>query len=149
MNRERLLKVATALRESAHAELFTMTRYAAWGRPCDALAHYASRSDLQSDFKLSRFLNRVYTASGRRVHWFSPEVLEHFGVTRDEAEDLFSGDGCSEAQLPEDAAKYFERFVAGDPDLGCTVRLYAERRRRPRITRAPLEPSACPETGAT
>jgi hypothetical protein len=134
MNRERLLKVATALRESPHAELFTMTRYAAWGRPCDALGHYASRSDLQSAFKLSRFRDRVYTAAGKRVFWYSPEVLEHFGLSCDEAEHLFSGDGCNEAQLPEDAATYVERFLAGDSDLTRTVRLFSERPRRARVT---------------
>jgi hypothetical protein len=145
MNRERLLKVARALRESPHAELFTMSRYAYWGKPCDALAHYAARTDLQSEFKLSRFRDRVYTSSGKRVHWFSPEVLDHFALSRDEAELLFAGDGCNEAQLPVEAASYIERFVAGDPDLMRTVRLFQF---RPRASLAPVladSPRPCAE----
>lgn len=140
MNRERLLKVVIALRESQHAELFTMTRYAVWGKPCDALGHYAARSDLQREFKLSRLLDRVYTASGKRVYWYSPEVLEHFGLSRDEAEDLFSGDGCSDAELPEDAVAYIEGFLAGDSSLTRRVRLFAELPRRAQVTSLALTP---------
>lgn len=147
MNRERLLKVARALRESPRAELFTMSRYAYWGKPCDALAHYAARPDLQSEFRLSRFRDRIYTAAGKRVHWFSTEVLDHFALSRDEAELLFSGDGCNEALLPVDAASYIERFVAGDPELMRTVRLFAFRPRPARVAPVLVDsPRPCAET---
>jgi len=40
------------------------------------------------------------------------EILEHFGITFDEANELFNWDGCGNAKTPLEAAAYIEGFVA-------------------------------------
>jgi hypothetical protein len=120
MNKERLLNVAKALRESPNPDDFTMK----WvrnecGTPACALGHYAAREDLQSEFRLLE-LDRLASPgvairslqTGDLVAWCDPDVLNHFGIDREQNSLLFSSDGCDVAQTAAEAAEYIERFVS-------------------------------------
>jgi hypothetical protein len=123
VHKERLLKVARALRESAVPEDFTMRCFVnECGTPACALGHYAARRDLQRAFRISaeegtdvdgnpavyyyiRSKDGVYIAH-------DVEPVEHFGLDEEQAEELFGGHGCGNAKTPKAAARYIERFVA-------------------------------------
>ena len=118
MNKERLLNVARALRESAHPEAFSMRDYAdpECGTPKCALGHYASRTDLQDfiviGWRKSAYSSPLFYVNDRReVHYDNTCVCDHFGIDGDEAEDLFGIEGCGRADTNIEAAEYFERFV--------------------------------------
>lgn len=123
MNKKRLLKVAQALRESPEPKKFTMQRYAhSCGTPACALGHYAARSDLQRTFKLKvsegdtwgDYDNVVVARPGFTISVLYDDVLvqDHFGITFEQACDLFSSEGCGGARTPLQAAKFIERFAA-------------------------------------
>ena len=122
MNKERLLNVAKALRESPHAAMFSMVDYAHpdCGTPMCALGHYAARQDLQDFLVLDharrayRFASPVFYVNDKSlpVTYDSSQVCIHFGIDTGEAEMLFGPDGCDHADTPNEAAKYIERFVA-------------------------------------
>lgn len=107
---ERLLNVAKALRESPNPEKFHMSAYArSCGTPACALGHYAARTDLQQAFILS--LGFLCTDYGAEIAFHSPKVRSHFDISREEAEELFSPDGCGGARTALEAARYVENFV--------------------------------------
>lgn len=120
MNKERLLNVAKALRESKHPEMFDMNVHLhhECGTPACAFGHYAARQDLQNAFKIvfdGRF--RAYSIEttdeqSDSVWWDDQCVLEHFDISDKEARMLFFARGCGGAKSPIEAAKYIERFVA-------------------------------------
>lgn len=119
IHRKRLLNVAKALRESPTPRRdFSMGSYTApCGTPACALGHYAMRRDLQKTFRLARLLpdhNKLWLAlpNGTTIDYFKAPVLEHFGIDRDEAGDLFSTCGCGGARTAAQAARFIERFVA-------------------------------------
>lgn len=122
VQRKRLLNVAKALRESKAAKEFTMGNYCdpECGTPHCALGHYASRRDLQRLLKLTAFAYGVddwsfdiTTVDGGLTGYDAPVVLDHFGITEEEAGGLFNGDdGCGGAKTPKQAARFIERFVA-------------------------------------
>lgn len=128
MNTERLLNVAKALRESKHPEKFSMKDFANpdCGTPMCALGHYASRTDLQSDFYLidpklrgstvNSPLRAAVFGDDEPIGYDSRVVLRHFGIDYDAAEDLFGVAGCDDAMTPLAAAIYIERFVAEHQD---------------------------------
>ena len=111
---QRLLNVATALRESVTPEDFTMLRY---GNPCGtpacALGHYASRRDLQKTFRLEikRRSDVVLDEDGHALWYDHSSIQDHFGIDQAEAEYLFSGGGCGGAETTDQAATYIERFL--------------------------------------
>lgn len=114
-----MLNVAKSLRESPEPEDFEMGGYInQCGTPACALGHYACRPDLQRTLGITKSRHEYDTIwlkslKGRRtVDYASPTVLKHFGITQDEAEDLFSGNGCDYAETPVEAAKFIEKFVA-------------------------------------
>lgn len=126
--KNRLLNVAKALRESANPEAFTMeaygyddsgqieifgdnykTKYASCGTPACALGHYASRTDLQHTFKL-KMDGEIYGIDGTHL-WYDQAVLDHFGIDSNESELLFAVDGCGNAKTNIQAAKFIEKFV--------------------------------------
>lgn len=118
MNKERLLKVAKALRESPKPKAFYMGRYGytsgdaeGCGTPACAMGHYAARRDLQRTFKLS---DGELTDNDGAVVWHSDHyACQHFEITVSEALELFDGyEGCGKATTAKQAAKYIERFVA-------------------------------------
>jgi len=138
---QRLLNVARALREYEHPERFDMgcyiytheyllrkgklKKHEDWcGTPGCALGTYASRSDLQRVLRVGSHMTfdhngdeiseptMVLAWNPKRPHYKSIEVLDHFGINHDEAEELFSCTGCGSAQTPIEAAKYIENFVA-------------------------------------
>lgn len=131
MNKQRLLNVAKACRESPNPEAFTMRKVHYCGTPACALGHYAARRDLQQmfqlptrealDFNRDRGPLQVYLGSCSIIvgAWgaTSPSgalfvhAQHHFGITAAQAEDLFSSRGCGNARTPIEAAKYIERFV--------------------------------------
>jgi len=136
----RLLNVARALREYEHPERFDMNCYVYnyeylamegklekhedWcGTPGCALGTYASRSDLQRVLRINECItidvhgNRInqpvmVLASKPNFTADYNDVLEHFGINDEEAEELFDHGGCGNAQTPIEAAKYIENFVA-------------------------------------
>ena len=124
---QRLLNVARALRESPNPEKFDMGRYGDddCGTPACAFGHYAARQDLQDRFALVRRELRVSYAeaiyfstdvllryTGEMAFYDSHLVLEHFGISWEEADDLFSVEGCGGANTPAQAADFIEAFVA-------------------------------------
>ena len=119
MNRERLLNVAKALRESRSPRDFTMSVYGnkECGTPACALGHYASRRDLQRTFVLVTDESDqegmwVNTNDGSYASYSSEAVCQHFGIECDQAFNLFSAIGCGGAKTPKQAARFIERFVA-------------------------------------
>lgn len=112
MNKERLLKVAQALRESPKPAEFTMERFGYdCGTPCCALGNYAFRKDLQDEFTLSES-GYVKSRHGSKLQWIdSDAVLLHFDISIGQSQDLFGNEGCGCASTPEEAAEYIERFV--------------------------------------
>jgi hypothetical protein len=130
MNKERLLNVAKALRETKDPRSFNMNSYFhPCGTPACALGNYAVRRDLQSAFAMvqrvlgassySFFVSAADMDAEFGIHYYSPEVLEHFDIDSGQAEQLFGpnnerGDGrlAQVARTPIEAAEYIERFVA-------------------------------------
>jgi len=124
MNKERLLNVAKALRESPAPDKFNMNRVShACGSPACAIGHYVARQDLQSDFlpvppghsHMDREggTGHVLLTSGKVVFFTARSLLEHFDLDSDEYEQLFGGGyGCGDARTAIEAAEYIERFVA-------------------------------------
>lgn len=101
--------------EGAHPDDFTMQTYSNdCGTPACVLGHYASREDLQSEFKLSRprvnMMKMVRNHAGHALSYASEEVLTHFGLTPDEAKDLFAEDGCGQADNERDVALQYLRL---------------------------------------
>jgi hypothetical protein len=108
VNKERLLNVARALRESEHPERFTMLTIAhPCGTPACALGHYAARRDLQDVFSLSR---NGFLVTKSKALPFEVE-REHFGITEEQEDELFGARGCDNAPTAVAAAEYIERFV--------------------------------------
>jgi hypothetical protein len=115
VNKERLLNVAKALRESPDASGFTMERYINHcGTPACALGHYAARTDLQNFLRQEgRTIVYADTVIDRAIAQYGDqETLDHFDISRTEAYALFSEFGCGGAVTAIEAAKYIERFVA-------------------------------------
>lgn len=99
MNKQRLLDVARALRETPHPEKFDMGKYAhPCGTPACALGNYAARSDLQDHFRIHMDAEYsamwISTSDNKRADYFRGDVLEWFGITDEQAEELFSTYGC-------------------------------------------------------
>lgn len=125
MNKERLLNVAKALRESKNPADFTMTTYAQCGTPACALGHYAARPDLQDTFKLigdreGLYLKNVtHPSCGSSNCYCGSAVCAHFDITPEQATELFASGadeitpvGCGNPANAIEAAEYIERFVA-------------------------------------
>lgn len=123
MNKERLLNVAKALRESPNPQQFNMGRVTnPCGTPGCAIGHYVARHDLQSEFLPippddihmtdTGGTGHVRLRDGSAIYFTSKRLLRHFDVENDEYEELFGGDGCGDAKTPIEAAEYIERFVA-------------------------------------
>lgn len=111
----RLLNVAIALRESADPDEYSGVLYFnSSGIPSDPIGHYTNREDLQSLLKKelekgTRFYWPHFVETGRLAYYDSEEVLEHFGLTEEEADSLFDAHLTATA---EDAAELIERYVA-------------------------------------
>lgn len=113
MNKERLLNVAKALRESPDPDKFTMRlEVTNDGEPCCAWAHYVKRPDLQDAFIEMDPDGYVRSKTATGMTYADSQVLNHFGITEDQAESLFGQEGCAEARTTDEAAEYIERFVA-------------------------------------
>lgn len=91
------------------------------GTPACALGHYASRRDLQKLLKVNitkKMVNdellpvaAVSYLNNQEIDFCSKKFRDHFGIDEQEADSLFSGFGCGDAQTPIQAARYIERFV--------------------------------------
>jgi hypothetical protein len=127
MNRERLLNVAKALRESNDPRDFSMEFYGHvnCNTPACALGHYAHRTDLQDALILVN--GCVRQSDGHYASYWTALVREHFDIDRDEVEALFSDSGCGNASTAIEAAEFIERFVDGGAE-----ELTAAHFRRPR-----------------
>lgn len=129
MNKERLLNVAKALRETKFVAEFDMSRHVTeCGTPACAFGNYAARYDLQDTFitfattdRAAGILTRI---DGKYAGYTSDAVLDHFDITSEESNELF-GSGRDRlddedstygrldrtCKTPEEAAAYIERFV--------------------------------------
>jgi hypothetical protein len=134
VNKERLLKVAKALREAPEPEKFDMRAHVhPCGTPSCAFGHYAARRDLQDSFSIdsSRVSARlpyqgVHLNDGTEVCFSDDVVLAHFDLNEEEAGELFGSMSANPMDnIPEayarlartcktslEAAEYIERFVA-------------------------------------
>ena len=112
---QRLLKVARALRESPAPEAFNMDKYIWCGTPACALGHYGSRPDLQRVMVVRKDgfgkPDLFYRHGIDLVDYWDYQILDHFGTSRAEAEDLFGSHGCGGAKTTIEAAQYIEDFV--------------------------------------
>lgn len=138
MNRDALLKVARACRESPSPDHFTMRRHVHdCGTPACAFGHYAARSDLQSAFRLRNpqvfgvdALGRsligasegVENVEGDEAGYDSSSAREHFDLGVTHLEELFGSNGCDGARTVTEAAQYIEQWVAEHEDASrdCT-----------------------------
>ena len=115
---DRLLKVAQALRESDYPRQFSMLMYQNdCGTPACALGHYAHRTDLQRLLVPTPYgpsgPSYVFRSIVDGISFYDDRVCAHFGITKDEAYELFSmRKGCGAARTTRAAARYIERFVA-------------------------------------
>lgn len=120
----RLKNLIVAVRESPSPELFDMGEYFhSCGTPACVLGHYAARIDLQDAFRFGRRMpNLLWSkpwvlAQDEKGRWEGIEgiddarVCDHFGITDTQARELFSMRGCGQAQKPEEAIAYLERFI--------------------------------------
>lgn len=80
------------------------------GTPWCCLGHYATRSDLQSEFTLNRYGHLLFGEI--MVGLNDDPVIEHFGIDYMEAVELFGAHGCGEAKTPADAIAYLRGFIA-------------------------------------
>jgi hypothetical protein len=115
VNKERLLNVARALRESPNPDQFNMSWFANHcGTPACAFGHYAARADLQSAFELRPKSDDLVWQKGGDDFVFvgAAAMLEHFDITKAQATELFCEDGCKYALTAIEAAEYIEAFVA-------------------------------------
>jgi hypothetical protein len=111
MNKQRLLDVARACRETKSPEGFTMDRFAnQCGTPACALGNYAVRTDLQKDFSLDPTWFPDLRFQGKPTWHNGPLVREYFDIDHDDAEKLFGPYGCGGSD-PIKAAEFIEYFV--------------------------------------
>lgn len=126
---QRLLNAATALRESEQPSKFDMIKYVnQCGTPACVFGHYAARTDMQNLIQISKlwdgftleytertqlaYNDKNLTQLYKGADYDDDLVLEHFGITYDESNDLFSHVGCNHARTAIKAAEYIENFLA-------------------------------------
>jgi hypothetical protein len=131
MNKERLLNVAKALRESEKPDEFDMGTYVHMcGTPACALGHYAARIDLQDQFRIKERGKNMFGTqmepairdekTGDWVEYDDETVMDHFEISDAEAEVLFGPPSSTwedddrladNAKNPTEAAAFIENFV--------------------------------------
>lgn len=115
MNLKAFQNLILALQEHPAPDKFTMEYYGLCGTPACCLGTYASRQDLQSYFGvLYDSLGKCYVTAKIRSICLSPDsyrVFSHFDITQEEAWELFSPDGCNEAQTISEAIAYIQDFI--------------------------------------
>lgn len=82
--------------------------------PCCVLGHYCARHDIQRQFRLCDGITDalIIDLFGEDlVQYNHPAILRHFGITADEAHELFSVDGCGKAKTATQAQEYLQRFI--------------------------------------
>lgn len=121
MNLERLKNLARALREADPTQ-FTMKRIMhACGTPACAFGTYASRRDLQDEFKLlpaltveqdsCAWLGVISARTGKHVNYGGAEAAAHFDLDIIDLELLFDAEGCGSAETPSEAADFVDKFI--------------------------------------
>jgi len=83
--------------------------------PCCVLGHYCARQEIQQQFRLCDGVTDalIIDMEGEQlVQYNHPAVLQHFGITADEAFELFGVDGCGHAQSATQAQAYLKSFIA-------------------------------------
>jgi hypothetical protein len=118
MNKERLLLVAKACRETVAPTCFDMSRFGylgdgGCGTPGCALGNYAFRTDLQKAFKLREgSLHRMNSTDEFGCLAYDEDVvLNHFDITEHQAVELFGEVGCDHAKTHLQAATFIEMYV--------------------------------------
>lgn len=89
------------------------------GSPSCALGHFAARTDLQRVLKIAihentdfKYAQLELRSTNERADMLEEELLQYFGLNKEEMKELFSGVGCRNAKSAITAAKYIEKFVA-------------------------------------
>lgn len=110
---QRLRNCQVALRDAiSNGHNFDMSRYHHCGTPMCVFGHYVARHDLQQEFRLGSVCSVDYVAGGGFAGICSGGPQKHFGITYDEANELFSAEGCGHAETPQQAIAYIEDFIA-------------------------------------
>lgn len=123
---KRFANTIISLRETRHVHAFRMADYGteetrmtlfggtkivdSCGTPFCVLGNYAFRVDLQRSFQLWK--GDLCNSDRNHVDYDGPLVMAHFGITAEEAMELFGPEGCGDAQSPDEAIEYIEAFVA-------------------------------------
>jgi hypothetical protein len=121
MNFARLENLIVALRD-AKPDDFDMGLYAHdCNTPSCVFGHYCARRDLQGEFALSPtgWPEQLVDGYGFSAHHETRAVREHFGITRDQAAELFGTweedddepQGCGAATTPAEAIAYIRSFI--------------------------------------
>jgi hypothetical protein len=119
MNKDKIRIVIKALKETPHADRFSME---SWGHPCGtpacAIGNYAARTDLQDELKLipnERGWQQLTSArNGMAVAL--DDVSEMFDLSEVEADILFGPNGCGGANTTEQAVAFLEWYLT-KPDF--------------------------------
>ena len=91
------------------------------GSPGDVLGHYVLAAP-QREFRLRKrsampFGSRYTLVDARtalELGWWSAPVLQHFGLTEEQAYALFGLDACLRAPNSAEAQLYIRRFIASN-----------------------------------
>jgi len=113
MNKPRLEKLITAL-DGVQPKHFDMTRYAhECGTPACVFGYFAARSDLQKKFKFVKgdpVCSTRLASSGAGVEYYEEEVLDYFGITREQSDILFGADE-NEKATPARMRQRIRKFI--------------------------------------
>lgn len=82
------------------------------GTPSCVLGIYAAREDLQKQFYLVKGKDAVFSKFDHEIIYYADkEIQDHFGISEQDAEELFSGSGCNYAKTAFQALRYLKNFL--------------------------------------
>ncbi len=112
----RMNNLVRSIEEAPVPSLFNMSTYGYFtkdecGSPSCALGHYAFRRDLQKTFLLNKD-GDITLRDGSDAGLWEQNIAPHFGITSNEAEELFEISGCDYAAGNRTAAiDYIKKFI--------------------------------------
>jgi hypothetical protein len=91
------------------------------GTPACAMGHYAARRDLQRSFWLDPDGEMKLAGRGGSIknndsfeESCGDDYAKHFSITERQADMLFGGEGCGNAETPKEAADYISSFIKSE-----------------------------------
>ena len=109
---KRMQNVVRALEEAPEPDRFTMAYFGhRCGTPACAFGHYAARTDLQKTYRMDK-RGQILMNSGVEMGGWSTSLCPHFGISYQEADDLFEVNGCNFAQdNRQRAIAFIKKFI--------------------------------------